>query len=185
MVQIPAPVGTTVSPLDLRRACGQFATGVTVVTMQDGTGARGMTANSFTSVSLDPPLILVSVDNRNRTHELLSTGGRFVVNVLGQEHRSWSDRFAGRFGAIQDRFDDVSHRLVDGIPILDGALAVFACRVVAAHPAGDHTLFLGHVEQLERRDDGDPLLFFRGQYGAVHNDERMVSPMTSETDYAC
>ena len=80
---IPAPpaASSAVNPLDLRRAAGQFATGVTVVTVRDGDGFRGMTANSFTSVSLDPPLVLVSVDRRNRTHELLGEGEPFVVNV--------------------------------------------------------------------------------------------------------
>src|SRR3954451_2795808 len=89
-----SPAAGAVTPLDLRRACGQFATGVTVVTVRDGDGFRGMTANCSTSASLDPPLVLVSVDRRNRTHELLSVGEPFAVNVLSQEQQCWSDRFA-------------------------------------------------------------------------------------------
>ena len=106
-----------VTPLDLRRAAGQFATGVTVVTVRDGDGFRGMTANSFTSVSLDPPLVLVSVDRRNRTHELLVEGEPFVVNVLAEMHLAWSDLFTGRHGDVQHQFDDIPHTLsASGVP---------------------------------------------------------------------
>jgi flavin reductase (DIM6/NTAB) family NADH-FMN oxidoreductase RutF len=153
---------------DMRRACGQFATGVTVVTVRDGDGLRGMTANSFTSVSLDPPLILVSVDRRNRTHELLTVGEPFVVNVLSQDHVQWSDRFAGRHGDVQHQFDDIPHTLSpDGVPIIDGAPSAFSCRVVAIHEAGDHSLFIGQVEAIEHAPAKAPLLFFGGRYRAL------------------
>ncbi len=165
MTQTPlSPEQRVISPLDLRRACGQFATGVTIVTVRDGDGLRGMTANSFTSVSLDPPLVLVSVDLRNRTHALVSEQGRFAVNVLTQEHRPWSDRFAGRHGDLQHVFDDVPHRLVDGLPVLEGVAAALVCDVTAIYPAGDHSLFIGEVKQLEWLPDGEPLLFHGGQY---------------------
>lgn len=161
--------GTTgVTPAAFREACGQFATGVTIVTVRDGSGARGMTANSFTSVSLDPPLVLISVDNRNQTHRLLETHGRFAVSVLAEAHRPWSDRFAGRRraeGDGQSRFDDIPHRLTpDGLPIIRDSLASFACRVVATHSAGDHSLFIGLVEQVDCSPDHPPLLFHRGGY---------------------
>lgn len=150
---------------DFRNACGQFATGITIVTVRDGDGVRGMTANSFTSVSLEPPLVLVSIDQRNRTHELMQLGGRFAVCVLSQEHRDWSDRFAGRHGDLQGQFEDVPHHLTeDGLPIFDGALASFICRVVQVHPAGDHTLFIGQVENLECAPGPAPLLFHCGGY---------------------
>jgi flavin reductase (DIM6/NTAB) family NADH-FMN oxidoreductase RutF len=154
---------------DFRKACGQFATGVTVVTVRDGEGAHGMTANSFTSVSLEPPLVLVSVDRNRRTHDLLDTGDRFAVSVLAEEHRQWSDRFAGRQGeAIQRQFADVPHRLTDdGLPLLEGALASFVCRVVSIHPAGDHSLFVGLVEHLDYATDKSPLLFYTGGYRVV------------------
>jgi flavin reductase (DIM6/NTAB) family NADH-FMN oxidoreductase RutF len=149
---------------DFRKACGQFATGVTVVTVRDGEGTHGMTANSFTSVSLDPPLVLVSVDRARRTHDLLDVGDRFAVSVLADEHRHWSDRYAGRHGeAIQREFGDVPHRLTDdGLPLLEGALASFVCRVVSIHPAGDHSLFVGLVEHLEYAPGKTPLVFFTG-----------------------
>ena len=163
---------TTVTAGDFRRACGQFATGVTIVTVRDGDGARGMTANSFTSVSLDPPLVLVSIDRRNRTHRLLEIGVRFAVSVLAEEHRPWSDRFAGRHGDVQGQFEDVPHTLTaEGLPIIEGALASFVCRVVAVHPAGDHSLFIGQVEQLEGTPGARPLLFFGGTYRAIEQPE--------------
>jgi flavin reductase (DIM6/NTAB) family NADH-FMN oxidoreductase RutF len=161
---VKAPI-ETFDPKDFRRACGQFATGITIVTVRDGKGVRGMTANSFTSVSLDPPLVLVSVDLRNRTHQLIQEGGRFAVNVLSQQHRDWSDRFAGRHGDLQGQFEDVPHRLTDcGLPIFEGALASFVCSVFQAYPAGDHTLFVGLVERMECAPDAEPLLFYGGAY---------------------
>lgn len=148
-----------------RRACGQFATGVTVVTLRDGDGARGITVNSFTSVSLDPPLVLVSIDRRARVHDLFDRWGCFAVNVLPASASELSDRFAGRHGDQQHLFDDIPHRLSDNrLPLFDGALVVFVCRLVAAHPGGDHTLFVGQVEEWTCAPHGAPLLFFRGRY---------------------
>jgi len=174
MVQVASAASTSpaaVTPIDLRRACGQFATGVTVVTVRDGDGFRGMTANSFTSVSLDPPLVLVSVDRRNRTHELLSLGEPFAVNVLSQQQQHWSDRFAGRHGDIQHRFEDIPHTVSStGVPILADSPASFSCRVVAIHEAGDHSLFIGQVEAIEGVPGAAPLLFFGGKYRELQSD---------------
>ena len=168
----PSRPPTQIGSREFRRACGQFATGVTVVTVRDGDGARGMTANSFTSVSLDPPLVLVSIDCRNRTHDLLEPDARFAISVLAAEHRPWSDRFAGRHGDVQDRFDDVPHRLTeDGLPVVEGAAASFVCRVVAVHPAGDHCLFVGEVQAFEASAGASPLLFYGGGYRALDEDE--------------
>ena len=174
----PSPTPSTlaapasVTPIDLRRACGQFATGVTVVTVRDGDGYRGMTANSFTSVSLDPPLVLVSIDRRNRTHQLLAEGEPFAVNVLSKAQQCWSDRFAGRHGDVQHQFDDIPHTLSpDGVPIIAEAPAVFSCRVRAIHPAGDHSLFVGQVVGIEHAPVESPLLFFGGTYRALQSVE--------------
>jgi flavin reductase (DIM6/NTAB) family NADH-FMN oxidoreductase RutF len=173
------PGHAPVTSVELRRACGQFATGVTIVTVRDGDGFRGMTANSFTSVSLDPPLVLVSVDRRNRTHQLLAEGaGRgepFVVNVLTAAQRDWSDRFAGRHGDVQHRFDDIPHTLSpDGVPIIADVAASFSCRVVAVYPAGDHSLFIGQVEQIACAPGAAPLLFHGGRYRAVQPEEAIA-----------
>ena len=165
MTQTPSsPAHAVVAPLELRRACGQFATGVTIVTVQDGDGVRGMTANSFTSVSLDPPLVLVSIDLKNRTHDLVRAQGRFAVNVLAQAHQAWSDRFAGRHGDLQHQFDDVPHHLVDGLPVLDGVAAALVCTVTAVYPAGDHTLFVGEVVGAETGRVTPGLVYLDGTY---------------------
>lgn len=164
----PLAATQPVTSQEFRRACGQFPTGVTVVTVREGAGARGMTANSFTSVSLDPPLILVSIDRRNRTHALLQTGSRFAVNLLSEAQRQWSDRFAGRQGDLQSVFDDLPHcRTADGLPLLSGTLAAFVCRVAAIHPAGDHSLVIGRVEQIVTSPGAAPLLFFDSAYRAL------------------
>ena len=176
--QLPEPPPVTAA--DLRRACGLFATGVTVVTVRDGDRFRGMTANSFTSVSLDPPLVLVSIDRRNRTHYLLSEGNPFVVNVLSRAQQCWSDRFAGRHGDVQHQFEDVPHTLSpDGVPIIAGAAATFSCRVEAIHPAGDHSLFVGRVERIDSTPGAAPLLFFAGKYRAMQVDEGVADPVRS------
>ena len=155
-----------VEPTELRRAAGQFATGVTVVTVHDGEGVRGMTANSFISVSLEPPLILVSVIKRARTHRLLEAlGTRFAVSVLAEQHRELSDRFAGRHGDVQGDFSAVPHWTTeDGLPVIQGALTWFVARVAAIHDAGDHSLFVGEVEDLGTEPGAPPLIFFAAGY---------------------
>ncbi|WP_243095095.1 flavin reductase family protein [Thermus thalpophilus] len=149
-------------PLDprlFRQTLGRFATGVTVVSVRTGEGVHGMTANAFLSVSLDPPLVLVSVDRRARTHGLLLEAGRYGVSVLAEGQRDLSDHFAGRgVGEAQPVWREVL-----GVPLLEGALAHVVARVVEAHPAGDHTLFIGEVEHLGY-GEGRPLLFFGGRY---------------------
>jgi flavin reductase (DIM6/NTAB) family NADH-FMN oxidoreductase RutF len=151
---------------DIRRfrsTLGRFATGVTVVTSIENGRTHGMTANTFASVSLDPPLVLVSLDNRSNMHRILATGQRYGISVLAENQRALSDHFAARGpGPLDVRF--VSHA---GIPLIPGALAYFAAKVVDAYPAGDHTLYVGHVEYFECRED-KPLLFYAGQYQQLH-----------------
>jgi flavin reductase (DIM6/NTAB) family NADH-FMN oxidoreductase RutF len=118
-----------------------------------------MTANAFVSVSLDPPLVLVSLDNRSHMHRFLSTAMRYGVSVLAEDQRALSDHFAGR------ATEDVHIHFVSraGTALLDGAIAYFVVRVEDAHPAGDHTLYVGSVAYFESRDD-KPLLFYAGSY---------------------
>ncbi len=169
-----------VDPDLFRGTLSSWASGVTVVTSRAGDDVRGMTASAFCSVSLDPPLVLVSIDRRNRTHQLLSEGDPFVVNVLSLAQQGWSDRFAGRHGDIQHRFDDIPHTLSpDGVPVIDGAAATFSCRVAAIHPAGDHSLFVGRVERIASTPGTAPLLFFAGKYRAVQVDEGVADPVRS------
>src|ERR1700691_2632695 len=132
----------TVDTRQFRAACGKFATGVTVVTVHEGQAARGMTANSFSSISLNPPLIAVSIDQCNRTHDLLQIGDQFVVNVLASTQTEISARYAGCDDSAHTTFDDIPHHLTpSGLPLLDNALAHFICRVNTVYAAGDHSLF--------------------------------------------
>ena len=144
---------------DLRNALGRFATGVTVVTAIENGKAHGMTANAFVSVSLDPPLVLVSLDNRSHMHRVLPLAGRYGISVLAEDQKAVSDHFAGR--ATEDTNIQFISRA--GTVLLDGAVAYFAVRVVDVHPAGDHTLYVGSVEYFEFRDD-KPLLIYAGKY---------------------
>jgi flavin reductase (DIM6/NTAB) family NADH-FMN oxidoreductase RutF len=154
---------------DFRKAMGAFSTGVTIITVDLGGEVHGMTANAFTSVSLDPMLVLVCVDHSTRTHAHLHEKKRFGINVLCENQRAISEYFArpersheraeAEAGA---RFDRTSH----GTPILHGSLAYLECRLHSAEEAGDHTIFIAEVEDVVVRD-GDPLLFFRGKYRKV------------------
>ena len=153
---------------ELRRVMGHFATGVTVITTRDVDGKPyGLTANALYSVSLTPPLLLVCVDKGAESHPAFERSRRFAVNVLALGHEELSRRFAVSGG---DKFVDVRHRFgTTGVPLLEDVLAVVECRVVAVHEAGDHTIYIGEVEHLEA-SEGDPLLFFRGQYRRLGED---------------
>ena len=145
-----------------RELCGHFATGVAVVTARDGDGApAGMTANSFASVSLEPPLISISIDHAAEMHRILSESDTFVVNILEASQESLSRRFAD---AHPQRFEAVDFWVNrQGVPDLGGTLATLECEVASRVVAGDHTLLIARVLGGETRD-GRPLLYFRGRY---------------------
>ncbi len=145
-----------------RQVLGHLPTGVTVVTAFAPDGPAGMAANSVTSVSLDPPLILVCPAKTSETWPLIRTAGRFCVNVMGGEAGEVTRRFAAK-GV--DRFDGVAwHRRETG-PALDDAVAWIECAVRDEHDAGDHTIAVADVLAIESAGEGDPLVFFRGRYG--------------------
>lgn len=148
-----------IDPRELRNACGRFATGITVVTTElDGT-VHGMTANAFMSVSLDPPLLAVSVGHKATLHKMLQQTGRYAISILRGDQEGFSSHFAGwPVEGLDPQFDQRQ-----GYPVLPDALAYFVCTVVDAHPAGDHTLYIGQVEYVEYTD-GDPVLFYCGKY---------------------
>src|SRR4051794_7183554 len=129
-----------VDPMEFRRTVGCFATGVTVITATDGDGIpRGLTANAFSSLSLDPLLILICVDHKSTTFPTLSQVGAFAVNVLDETQKDLSQRFAGK---SEDKFVGVEfHFGRTGAPILSGSLAVLECTKTEAYVAGDHTIF--------------------------------------------
>jgi flavin reductase (DIM6/NTAB) family NADH-FMN oxidoreductase RutF len=143
-----------------RRTLGMFATGVTIITTQAGDQVHGMTANAFMSVSLRPPLVLISVDRRARMHGLLPEGSRYGVSVLADDQAGLSDRFAGRRtgDGPEPGFD-----IVRETPLVQGALAQLVARVVKSYWGGDHSLFVAQVEYA-RYGRGQPLLFHGGQY---------------------
>jgi len=159
----------SVTQAEFRSAMGCFATGVTVITVDYEGHVHGMTANAFTAVSLDPLLVLVCVDHRARTHAHLHSKKRFGVNVLAENQRNISQYYA-RPGETHQRAEQEAgarfDRTAHGTPVLYGALAYLECRLHTAQDAGDHTIFIAEVEDVVVRE-GDPLLFYRGNYRAI------------------
>jgi flavin reductase (DIM6/NTAB) family NADH-FMN oxidoreductase RutF len=147
---------------ELRRVMGHFATGVTVITSIRSSGElHGLTANAFTSVSLIPPLLLICVDKKAESYPCFDESKIFTVNVLAADQEALSRRFAVSGG---DKFEGISYKIgVSGAPILDGALAYLECKVTQKIDGGDHTIYVGEIEQAETKE-GKPLLFFRGGY---------------------
>lgn len=154
-----------VTGAEFRGAIGCFATGVAVVTTRQDDGRPcGLTANAVTSVSLEPPLVLVCVDKTAESHPHFGSTGIFAVNVLTEAQRDVSARFAMSGG---DKFAGLPfHWGATGAPVLNQHLACVECRIVAAHDGGDHTIYVGRVEVAASRG-GRPLLYFRGAYGSL------------------
>jgi len=154
-----------IDPNDFRHVLGHFATGVTIISTCDADGRpTGLTASAFSSVSLDPPLILVCVDHKSQSYPALRDQGRFAVNVLGHDQEHVSRRFAT---TRLDKFDEIPHRISElGLPLVEGALAQLECGLAAAHPAGDHTIYVGHVLSVSAHP-GRPLVYHAGAYHPV------------------
>jgi flavin reductase (DIM6/NTAB) family NADH-FMN oxidoreductase RutF len=155
----------SVSQADFRKAMSCFATGVTIITMESDDGVHGMTANAFTSVSIDPRLVLVCVDRRARTHAHLHAKKRFGVNVLAEHQRKLSEHYArtSRHDHVTDAVGALFDRTRHGTPVLHGALAYLECRLHSTQDAGDHTIFIAEVEDVVVRK-GKPLLYFQSAY---------------------
>jgi flavin reductase (DIM6/NTAB) family NADH-FMN oxidoreductase RutF len=169
----------TVDPEELRMAMRQWATGVTVVSAVFNGVRHGMTVNSFTSISLDPPQVMVSLERQTRTHALVEQAGFFGVTILNRDQQDISDCFAGRGTESEDRFSNVeTYTLVTGADFIAQGLAGFDCRVVSRYEAGTHTLFIGEVlaiqitslpgaaspEPLDGPESSEPLLYFNRAY---------------------
>ncbi len=167
----------SITQAEFRKAMGCFATGVTVITVDQDGEVHGMTANAFTSVSLDPLLVLVCVDQRARTHAHLQARKRFGVNVLAENQRAISEYYARSSESHQHAelagacFD----RTKQGTPVLHGALAYLECCLRATQDAGDHTIFIGEVEEVMVRE-GEPLVFFRGAYRNIGTPVKASAP---------
>ena len=159
-----------------RRTLGMFATGVTVLTTRVREQVHGMTANAFMSVSLRPPLVLISIDRRAKMGALLHEGTHFGVSVLEAKQTGLSDRFAGR---VADDPPEATFEIVHETPLVEGALAHLVARVVRSYWGGDHSLFLGQVE-FARYGAGRPLLFHGGRYERLIEDPRIFSLLPRE-----
>jgi flavin reductase (DIM6/NTAB) family NADH-FMN oxidoreductase RutF len=159
-------MGTTQE--QFRRAMASFATGVTVITVDDHGRVHGMTANAFTSVSLEPQLVLVCVDHNAQTHAHLTTRKRFGINVLSEAQAAISEHYADpeRNPEGAERAGASFDRTAQGTPVLHGALAYLECRLQDARDAGDHTIFIAEVEDVVVRK-GKPLLFFESEYHPI------------------
>lgn len=148
-----------IDPRAFRDALGRFATGVTIVTMDGDGGPSGITVNAFLSLSLDPPLVGVSIDRRAGAHDTLMSARRYGVTVLAEHAQEVSQYFAGFARTGEPTFSRLG-----GVPVVEGGLALLACRIVRRVAVGDHTLFVGEVEEAVI-GEGLPLVYFRGRYG--------------------
>jgi flavin reductase (DIM6/NTAB) family NADH-FMN oxidoreductase RutF len=156
-----------VSGEEFRAALRQWASGVSIVTCRREGGLRGITVSSFASLSLDPPLILIGIHKMAAAHAFIDRDRRFAVNILREDQQGLANLAAGRGGPAGAHLAGVAHRTVaTGAPVLVDCLAWIDCVVVAAHPEGDHTIFIGRVEAAGG-GAGRPLLYFRGDYRRV------------------
>jgi flavin reductase (DIM6/NTAB) family NADH-FMN oxidoreductase RutF len=155
----------TFDGMAFRRALGQFATGITVVTTRDPAGQpQGLTVNAFCSVSLEPPLVLICVDRRSEANAGLGHTALFSVSVLSEEQEEISRRFASG-GPL--KFEGLALAMgTSGLPLIPGALATLECRLVASYPTGDHTIYIGEVEHLSS-EPGRPLIYHGSAYRSL------------------
>lgn len=154
----------SVDQRSFRKALGCFATGVTVVTSRhpETKLLAGVTVSAFSSLSLEPPLVLFCLGSKTSSIDAFKTSGRFVINVLAENQRDLSNRFASR---AEDKWAGVEWESGEaGVPILSGCLANLECSLVATHDGGDHLIFVGKVERMKHQEGGSPLIYFRGGY---------------------
>lgn len=152
---------------EFRDALGRFATGVTVITTANGAGELfGLTANSFTSLSLDPPLVLFCLDRKAMSFDAFKSAGHFAVNVLSEDQQELSSHFAR---SVTDKWNGVAHDTLDsGCPVLPGCIATMECETHEIHKGGDHVIIVGRVIDIRSgHDHSRPLLFYQGRYNAL------------------
>ncbi len=160
-------------PIDpdlFRQVMSQFATGITIVTTRAGPEIHGLTANAFCSVSLEPPLVLVCVDKKAHSHDLIHEGRNFAVNILNASQEALARRFSTNNLPANERFAGIKfHTEATGAPILSESLGWLDCKLFAAYAGGDHTIFVGEVVALGRHQGDDPLLYFRSKYQKLNS----------------
>ncbi len=151
----------SVDPDRFREVLAKFPSGVVVVTTSHDGRYHGVTISAFCSVSLDPPLVLVCVDRAIQSHDLIASAGAYAINILDRSQTFLAEQFSGRTPLADPTFARVPHRLgALGIPLLDGCVAWIECRPWAAYDGGDHTIFVGRVEDLALGPGSDPLVYF-------------------------
>jgi flavin reductase (DIM6/NTAB) family NADH-FMN oxidoreductase RutF len=157
-----------VDPDTLRQTMRFWTTGVTIVTSTHNSIQHGMTVSSFTSVSLIPPQVLISLAQNTRTHELVTRSKAFGITILSNTQQELSDRFAGRVADELDRLAGLdTFNMATGAPLIQGGLAWLDCRVVNTLRSGTHTIFIGEVLAAKRGTGGDPLVYFNRDYTRV------------------
>jgi flavin reductase (DIM6/NTAB) family NADH-FMN oxidoreductase RutF len=156
----------SVDDRSFRRALGSFATGVTIVTTADANGGPvGVTVSSFSSVSLDPPLVMFCLGEKTSSLKAFKEWGHFAVNILGEKQRELSIIFSNKKG---DKFAEIDYaKNAHGCPVIAGCLANLECRTEKIVEAGDHLIFIGRVEKITFSPGGQPLLYFRGAYSSL------------------
>ncbi len=165
MAQTHAAPALLPTPAEMRATLSNFATGVAVITTRDAAGRPfGMTVNSFNAVSLDPPLVLWSIGLGAQSLPIWRSAGGFAVNILAADQQPLCRQFAS---PVADRFADVDwHAGLDGLPLLDGAVATFQCRFWARYPGGDHEIMVGEVVACQRAETR-PLVYCQGRMGTL------------------
>jgi flavin reductase (DIM6/NTAB) family NADH-FMN oxidoreductase RutF len=153
----------------LKQLLGRRAAAVAIVTARVAGRVHGMTVTAWTEVSLEPPLVLVCADRSSNTHPVIASGGVFALNLLSDGQAELSNRFATKKDE-ERRFEGIAWETeATGAPILPGVLGALDCRVVAAHEAGDHVIYVGRIEALRAFPEREPLLYQRGRYGTFQH----------------
>ncbi len=151
--------------LDLREVMRRWATGVTIVTAENGGQKHGATVSSLTSISVDPPLVTVTIAKGTRSHQLMQLAGRFGITILSDQQQSLSERFAGELTEDQDRFERVNFKYIfEGIPVLEGGLACLGCSIVYEYDMPKSTMFVGRVVASELGEAIPPLIYLNRTY---------------------
>ncbi|MDQ6795415.1 MAG: flavin reductase family protein [Chloroflexota bacterium] len=166
-----------VTPAFFRKVMGHFVTGVSVVTALDGETPQGITVNALSSVSLQPPLVMVALDRRRFITPTVRRAGRYAVNILAESQQALSDCFAGApVSPGREAFCGAAwHAGATGLPLIDGAIASLECTVVQTFSAGDHDLFIGRVDALANDDQHpQPLLYYRRRYLRIERAQSAV-----------
>ena len=168
MQESPDQPLATADPTTVRRIAGRFATGVAVVTMRTDLGFHGVTVNTFTWVSYQPPLVLVCLDRLLISHDLMTDSRTFGISILSSQQEFLAERFAGSAPMVNLRFDGVPyHTAATGAPLLGGALGWLDCQLWATYDGGDHSIFVGIVVAAGFGVEGRPLLYYVGRYAEL------------------